>query len=80
MILIFGGLLGTVLSVMTVAITLTFAWLTASGKWDGTIEAGDRSFAIDPMLETVLAWVIVGALFIANIGFYYLVVRLYRGR
>jgi len=79
-ILIVGGFLGVVLTFTTVSIALAFAWLTTSGELDGSIEVGQRTITMNSMLETALAWVVVGALVVANIGFYYLVFRFYKGR
>ena len=78
-ILVLGGLVGIVLTFTTVAVTLAFAWLTASGGWHGKIEIWDRTITINPTLEAVLAWTIVVSLVIASISFLNLIFRLYRG-
>jgi len=75
-----GGLVGIAFTFATVALAIALVWLTVTGEWKGIIEAWDWIIAINPTLADVVAWIIVVALILANIGFYHLAFRLYKRR
>jgi len=77
---IFGGLVGIAFTFATVALAVALVWLTVTEEWKGIIEAWDWIIAINPTLADVVAWIIVVALILANIGFYHLAFRLYKRR
>ncbi len=75
-----GGLVAIAFTFATVALSIALVWLTVTGEWDGIIEAWNRIIAVNPTLATVVSWITVGALILANIGFYHLAFRLYKRR
>jgi hypothetical protein len=75
-----GGLVGIVFTFATVTLAIALVWVTVTGEWGRIIEAWNRIIAIDPALAAVVSWITVVALVLANIGFYHLVLRLYKRR
>lgn len=73
-----GGLVGITFTFATVALAIGLAWLSVTGEGDGIIDAWNRITAVNATLAAVVAWIIVLALILANIGFYHLVFRLYK--
>ena len=78
--IIVGGLVGIVFTFATVALAIALVWLAVTGEWDGIIEAWNRIIALNPTLAAVVSWITVGALILANVGFYHLAFRLYKRR
>ncbi|MBT9160373.1 MAG: hypothetical protein AAGB97_06325 [Dehalococcoidia bacterium] len=77
---IVGGLVGIAFTFATAAMAIALVWLTVTGEWDGIVEAWNWIIAINPTLASVVSWVTVVALILANIGFYHLAFRLYKRR
>ena len=75
-----GGIVGIVFTFATVALAIALVWLAVRGEWDGIIEVWNQIIAVNRTLEIAVSWITVGALILANIGFYHLAFRLYKRR
>jgi len=75
-----GGLVGIAFTFATVGLAIALVWLAVTGEWDGPIEVWNQIIAGSRTLEIAVSWITVGALILANIGFYSLAFRLYKKR